>query len=131
MKRILFIIFTIMMWATLAFGGTHRVYTNTSATAIAVSYTAFDSVVIKQVVVHFSTAPTTSENIVFTLDSNAGAAYDTVVYTGDPSASAVTSLVWVPADGALVLVYGDELDIEYTNTDTRTIGISVYYEVGR
>lgn len=131
MKRFGLFFAALMLCAVTAIAGTHRVYTATGAAAIASSFTAYDSIVVKQVTVHFSSAPTTSENLVFNLDANAGAAYDTKLYTVDPSASSMTDLVWIPADGALVMVYGDEIDFTYTNTDTRTIGISVYYELGR
>lgn len=106
-----------------------RVYTSTGATAIAASCAIKNDIRVRQVTVHFSSAPTTSENLVFTLNANAGAAYDTVVYTVDPSTSSMTNLVWIPDDTALILVQGDSLDIAYTNTDTRTIGVQVYYEL--
>ena len=72
----------------------------------------------------FSTAPTTSEAFTITLDANAGAAYDTVLYTVDPSTTAVTSLVWQP-EGPLYLEGGDAVDVAYTNTDTRTYGVQI------
>jgi hypothetical protein len=131
MKRIFLLIAVITFCAFAAAGSTHRVYTNTGAVAIAGSFKAFSSVNVKQIVIHFSLAPTTSENLLIKLDSNAGAAYDTVIYDGDPSEFSVTDFVWIPHGGEFAMVYGDEIDITYTNTDTRTIGISVYYELGQ
>jgi hypothetical protein len=131
MKRIFLLIAVITFCAFAAAGSTHRVYTNTGAAAIAGSFKAFSSVIVKQITVHFSAAPVASENFVITLDAYAGAAYDTVIYTVDPSASSITDLVWIPDDGAFAMVYGDELDITFANTNTNTIGISVYYELGQ
>jgi hypothetical protein len=129
MKRFLLIFVTILVFSSSASAGHYRVYTSTGAIAIAATLTAYDSVNVKQIVIHFSLAPTTSENLLIKLDSNAGAAYDTMLYTVDPSDSSITDLVWIPDDGAFAMVYGDEIDITYANTDTRTIGISVYYEL--
>jgi hypothetical protein len=131
MKKILSIVFALTLFASTADAKMHLVYTDTSAVALSSSCAAQDVLIVKQVTIHFSAAPTTSENLVFTLDANAGAAYDTVVYTVDPSVSSMTDLVWIPDDGALVLVAGDALDITYTNTDTGTIGVTVYYEFAR
>ena len=72
----------------------------------------------------FSAAPTTSEAFTITLDANAGATYDTLLYTLDPSLTAVTSLLWQP-DGPLYLEGGDAVDVVYTNTDTRTYGVQI------
>lgn len=131
MKKIIGIVFVLTLIASTASANMHIVYTNTSAVAVSASCVAQDVIIVKQVTVHFSSAPTTSENLVFTIDTNAGSAYDTVAYSADPSATSMTDLVWVPDDGALVLVTGDALDITYTNTDTRTIGVQVYYEFAR
>jgi hypothetical protein len=131
MKRFVLFFAAVTLCAWTALAGAHRVYTDTGAAAISSSFTAFNSVIIKQITIHFSSAPTTSENLVFALDAYEGAAYDTVVYTVDPSASSMTDLVWIPDDGAFVMIFGDEIDITYTNTDTRTIGISVYYELAQ
>lgn len=122
---------TIIFVSSIAIAGSLRVHNTTGATAIAATLTAYDTVTIKQVVVHFSAAPVASENFVITLDAYAGAAYDTVLYTVDPSVSSITDLVWIPDDGAFTMVYGDELDITFANTNTNTIGISVYYEIGQ
>lgn len=80
-----------------------------------------------KILVHFDSAPTTSENLVVTLDSGAGAAYDTVLYSVDPSASSLTDIVYTP-DGECSLVSGDEIKVAFTNTDTVTYGVSIYYE---
>ena len=98
----------------------------TGAAAIAHTVSIGDACKISKVCIHFGVAPTTSENLTITLDSASGAAYDTVLLTVDPSATSATSIVWTPID--LVLVQGDALVIEYTNTDTRTYGSCVYVD---
>jgi hypothetical protein len=104
-----------------------RIMNKTSATgsaAIAATHTATGWEEVLSVTLHFSSAPTTSENLTITLDANDGAAYDTLLYSIDPSASSVTDLVWFP-DGTLVMENGDAIDVAYTNTDTRTYGVQI------
>ena len=72
----------------------------------------------------FSSAPTTSENVTITLDANAGAAYDVVLYSVDPSASSLTTIFWQP-DQPIYLEAGDVVVVAYTNTDTRTYGVQI------
>lgn len=76
---------------------------------------------------HFNLAPTTAEAFTVTLNAVAGAAYDTLLYTIDPSVLAVTDLFWQP-DQKLVLTAGDAIDVAYTNTDTRTYGLQITAE---
>lgn len=109
--------------------GYTRVYNATGAAAVAMAMNPGSNCRIVMVTIKFSAAPTTSESITFTLNSNEGAAYDTVLYTRDPSTSAATSIVWIPDDRGVELVFGDTFDIAYTNTDTRTYGVQIYYEL--
>ncbi|NIS21732.1 MAG: hypothetical protein GWN18_17385, partial [Thermoplasmata archaeon] len=51
--------------------------------------------------VHFSSAPTSSEDLTLTENANAGAAYDTVLERTDPSVNGVTDVVITP-DGEWV-----------------------------
>lgn len=106
-----------------------RVDKTTGAVAIAASLSARDCITLRQVTLHFSSAPTTSENLVFKItNATDGAAYDTVIYTADPSTLSMTDLLWIPGNET-VLVSGDSFDISYTNTDTRTYGLKIYYDV--
>jgi len=75
----------------------------------------------------FSAAPTTSENLTITLDANAGAAYDVLLYTLDPSVGATYSIVYLP-DQEIILEGGDAIDVTYTNTDTRTYGVQITFK---
>ena len=75
----------------------------------------------------FSAAPTTSENFTVTLDANAGAAYDVLLYALDPSVGATYSIVYLP-DQEIILEGGDAIDVAYTNTDTRTYGVQITFK---
>ena len=71
---------------------------------------------------HLDAPPTTSEDLTITLDADAGAAYDLLLYTLDPSAGSITDILWQP-DEELVLEAGDAVDVAYTNTDGNTYGV--------
>ena len=102
----------------------------TGAAAIATSMTVPEGATyrLKSVSLKMSAAPTTSQDLTITLNANAGAAYDAVLYRFDLSVEAVTSLVWFP-DEDLDLEAGDAIDVCYTNTDVRTYGVQITAEV--
>ena len=100
----------------------------TGAAAISSTTAAAAEFKLLKVVCHFSAAPTTSEDYSITLDSAAGAAYDTVLFSTDPSTSSATDIVFEP-EGVANLKSGDEIVVAYTNTDTRTYGVSIYYQL--
>ena len=74
------------------------------------------------VTLHLDAAPTTSELFTVTLDAQAGAAYDTLLYSVDPAAHAMTDLVWLP-DEELFFGGGDAIVVAYANTDVATYGV--------
>lgn len=98
----------------------------TGSAAIATSLTVPASATYRLVSVTLAAdaAPTTSENFTITLDANAGAAYDVLLYSLDLSAGSTTDLVWFP-DELLLLEGGDAIDVAYTNTDTVTYGLQI------
>jgi len=97
--------------------------TNTSgAIATATTVPSGAAYQLLSVSLRFNTAPTTSQAFTITLDANAGAAYDVLLYTVDPSATSITTLVWTPEE-PLFLEGGDAIDVAYTNTDGRTYGV--------
>ena len=98
----------------------------TGAAAIATSLTvpAGATYQLISVTCNLSTAPTTSQAFTITLNAHAGAAYDTLLYTLDPSTTSVTDILWQP-DVPIVLEGGDAIDVAYTNTDTRTYGVQI------
>ena len=74
--------------------------------------------------VHFSVAPATSENFTVTLDANAGAGYDTLLYSLDVSAGSDTDVMWLP-DEEIMLEGGDAIDVAFANSDSRTYGLQI------
>ena len=108
----------------------NRRFNKTSATgssAIAASHAVTSWERLLSVTIHFSAAPSTSQNLTVTLDANDGAAYDTLLFSIDPSASSATDIVWFP-DGELVLENGDAIDIAFTNSNSRTYGVQITTE---
>ena len=105
---------------------TNTCYTATGAAAMAGSYTvgtvAKD---IKEVRVHLSSASATSENLVISVDSRHGSAYDVVLVTQDMNT--VQNLAWSP-DGIIHMEEGDKLLVTWANTNTRTWGLEVICE---
>jgi hypothetical protein len=77
--------------------------------------------------IHFDIAPVTSELLVITLDSVDGAAYDTVIFSCDPSVLAATDIVQHWPQG-LPFVRGDKLVVTYANTDARTYGLRLTWQ---
>ena len=78
-------------------------------------------------------APTTSENLVITLNSSQGAAYDTIIFDQDMAAlgGGVVDMILTSDDfGDLTMGPEDEIDCAYANTDDLGIGIVVTMEPG-
>lgn len=96
----------------------------TGAAALSLTFTAIKACQLIAVTNKFSSAPTTSENFTVTLDATNGAAYDVTLYSVDPSAGSLTSIVWMPDDPFYVMT-GDKVTVAYTNTDTRTYGTQI------
>jgi len=80
------------------------------------------------VTVRWNTAPTTSGNLTITTDDTAGSAYDTVLYSQDPSSTSATSVSFIP-EGDLLFEKNTEIVIAHSNTDNRTISVNVRGEV--
>lgn len=76
---------------------------------------------------NFNAAPTSSENFTVTLDANAGAAYDLLLYSLDPAAGATTDILWQP-DEEVILEGGDAIDVQYDNTDARLYGAQITFK---
>lgn len=108
----------------------HQKQQATGAAALLMMCWPQDAVIaqVTSVTVKFSAAPTTSQALTFTIVSDLGAEYDVLLYSVDPSVGGITSIVWYP-DGELYLGPGDALKIAYTNTDTRTYGVTVRMKV--
>jgi len=94
--------------------------------AIAVSHTVAGTrwQQLTSVTLNLSAAPTTAGNLTIALDSGQGAEYDTTLYTVDPAATAMTDLLWQPAQ-PLYLRPGDTIHVAYANADTWLWGVIV------
>ena len=76
---------------------------------------------------NFNAAPTSAEDFTVTLDANAGAVYDVLLYTLDPAAGATTDILWQP-DQEIILEGGDVIDVLYDNTDARLYGAQIMFK---
>ena len=101
-------------------------HNSTGAAAIAASVTvpAGANYTLESITCHFSAAPTTSEVLTVKLDALAGAAYDTVLYSINPSTGGTTDILWQPSQ-PLHFSGGDVIAVAYPNTDTRTYGVQI------
>ena len=72
----------------------------------------------------WNAAPTTSEFLTITADLNAGAAYDVLLYTVDPSVAATYSLLFLP-DQEEIFEGGDVITVAYAGTDPRQWGCQI------
>ncbi len=101
----------------------------TGAAAIALNgpVPASRSYQLVSVTCNFDLAPTTSEDFTITLNANAGAVYDTLLYSLDPSAGATSDIVWYP-DEEQILEGGDRINVAFANTDTRTYGAQITFK---
>lgn len=102
--------------------------TNTSG-AIALSAAPAAHFKLLAVTVHFNSAPTTSESLTITLNANDGAAYDTTLRAVNPSLTAATDIVYVPDGGELTCESGDAIDVAFANTDNKTYGARIVYQL--
>ena len=96
----------------------------TGSGAIATSYAPSAAFWLDAITVHLSAAPTTAGDLTVTLDAADGAAYDTVLFSLDPSEQSDTDVVYIP-DQPLLCVSGDAIAVAYPNTDGRTYGLRI------
>lgn len=80
---------------------------------------------LKQITIHFNTAPSTSENFTATLDSILGPAFDTILYTVNPSSGSQKDIVFTPTNDDIILAEGDQIVVAFPNTDNRTYGVRI------
>ena len=78
------------------------------------------------ILIHFDTAPTTSENLVISYTNDDSEDFTTELHKQDPSVNSLADLV-LEWDNGFVLDPGDAIKIAYPNTDERKIGITVKY----
>ena len=97
---------------------------STGAVAIATTVAPAKNFVLLAVYMELSAVGGAVEDFTITLDANEGAAYDAVIFAQDMSTA--TNLLYIP-EQPIPFQNGDELDIAYANTNTRTYGLTVVY----
>jgi len=78
---------------------------------------------LKAITISWGIAPVTAGDLVVSLDSQLGAAWDTEIYRIDPSDDGLTAVLLT--DVNLPVFVGDKLTVAYANPDGRTIGIQI------
>lgn len=73
---------------------------------------------------NFAAAPTTSEDFTVTFDAIDGPAYDTLLYSVDPSTGATTDIVWYPEEEHF-LIGGDQVDVAFAGSDNSEFGVLI------
>ncbi len=107
--------------------GTEVVVNATGSGAIAATTASTKAFKLKSVTCHLDAGPTTSEDLTVTLDALDGSAYDTVLKRVDPSLVAAQDIVYLP-DGDSLFEAGDQIAVDYTNTDGATFGLRIVIE---
>ena len=102
----------------------------TGNAAIALSLVLPGTCKLIQVRCHFSAAPVSAGSFTVTLNAGAGAAYDTLLYSRDPSVGSLTDLV-IEFGDEHIYEANDEIDVVYANPDGRTYGVALVYELLR
>jgi hypothetical protein len=79
------------------------------------------------ITLHLSAAPTTSEELLVTLDAGAGAAYDTVLARINLASLSSADFVITPEAYEFEKLFSstDKITVTYTNTDTVTYGLRI------
>lgn len=101
----------------------------TGAGAIALTATVpnSESYRLVSVTLKLSAAAAAAGTYSITLDAVEGATYDPLLYSVDPSVSALTNIIYYP-DAPLLLEGGDKVTVAYTNPDGRTYGTQITME---
>ena len=76
------------------------------------------------VTLHFGSAPTTAWVLTISINAKDWVAYDTVIYSVDPSSWSSTDLVFIP-DEQLSFEAWDEIVVAYDNDDTETYWLRI------
>lgn len=68
-----------------------------------------------------------ANNLTITVNDGTGAAYDTILLTQDMTTA--TDVVYHPDGGPHPCFQGDTIDVAWTNTNNRTYGLTVIYQL--
>ena len=108
-------------------GSKNREVFTQAATSTAVAWTFYiaDDFDCKSITMLWDGAPTTSENVIVTLDSAQGAAYDTVLSSVDMVGK---TSHYIKDLGSFFV--GDKIKVAYANSNTRNFGLEIVYREG-
>jgi len=84
---------------------------------------------LKTIMMHWASAPSTSEDITVTLISAFGAAYNTVIYTLDPASDSTTDVLLT--DINLPIERDEYIRVEYASSDHIILSVQVVFSDGR
>ena len=98
----------------------------TGAAAISSTLTPVKPIRITSVRLHLSAVGGAAENFTVIINSATAPAYDVLLFSQDMTA--VQDILWIP-ERPIPIVNNDLIDFAYTNTNTRTYGLEVTYEV--
>ena len=107
-----------------------RIVTATGTVAIAAAYVAEKEFAFDSLTLHFNAAPAAAGEIVVTLTSASGAAYNTVIDRIDPSANALQDYLLQP-DRPVIGKAGDGISVVYANPSSRTYGLRLVFREAR
>ena len=102
-----------------------RVVNATGAAAVGTTLAPGESFRLREVRIKLSAAGGAG-NLTITVDAGAGAAYDVNLLTQDMTL--ITSFSWTP-DTQLQFSATDEIDFVWANANSRTYGLTIYYEL--
>lgn len=125
-QGVLLALVSLLFWATLCEARVTKTYTGTGAVSVSLdSELTSGHWAVEQLALHTNPAGGAG-SLTVTVDSAAGAAYDTLVYT--KSMVGVTDVVWraVPYnDSPLILKAGDKLAVAWANAGGATWGLTI------
>jgi len=99
-------------------------HTATGAAALSSSLAPDTNFVLVAVKLHLSAAGGAAESFTITTDATDGEAYDALLFSQNMNSE--TDVIWVP-EAPIPFKNGDEIDFAWTNTNTRTWGLQVFY----
>lgn len=101
----------------------------TGTGAIAASFAPARAFLLHGFTLRFSSNPVSAGTLTLTLDALDGTAYDTILYSLDPSSVSARDILWQPDGGPLPFENGDALAVAYTNPDVRTYALRIIAEI--
>ena len=99
-------------------------YVATGAAALSLTANPAFDFYLQNITVHLNSAPTTAGNLTITLNAVSGAEYNTLLYSLDLAAGAITDIVF-QAEHPLLCRNGDTISIAYANADLKTYGARI------